>query len=109
MNSRNTEPGAQGRLRAILAGRLRATRLALESFPADHPLAGNFRAEQLRAVLRLTPLTMLANLVNASLVCAAFWNSVNRRAFVHGTQGKAAPPPQRAPSAARPFTRRGWR
>ena len=77
MNSRNTEPGAQGRLRAILAGQLRATRLALESFPADHPLAGSFRAEQLRAVLRLTPLTMLANLVNASLVCAAFWNSVN--------------------------------
>ena len=40
--------------------------------PGDGPQAGAFRARQLQAVLRLTPLTMLANLMNAALVCAVF-------------------------------------
>ena len=57
---------------------LRAWAVRLQSFPADHPLAGSFRAEQLQAVLRLTPLTMLANGVNATLVCTMFWSSSHR-------------------------------
>ena len=69
--------GWWGRLGTLLTARLRALRLEMQSFPADHPLAGNFRAEQLQAVLRLTPLTMLANLVNASLIGMTFWHSAN--------------------------------
>ncbi|MBS0444863.1 MAG: EAL domain-containing protein [Proteobacteria bacterium] len=53
--------------RRWLAARFRAYR-------ADEPLAGTFRAKQLQAVLRLTPLTMLANTLNAALICATFWN-----------------------------------
>ena len=49
----------------------------MQCFPADHPLAGSFRSEQLQAVLRLTPLTMLANGVNAALICITFWHSTN--------------------------------
>lgn len=55
--------------------RARFTRWAerLEAYRADEALARRFRARQLQAVLRLTPLAMLANLLNASLVTLAFW------------------------------------
>lgn len=33
-----------------------------------------FRARQLQSVIRLTPLAMFANVMNAVLVCAAFWD-----------------------------------
>lgn len=42
-------------------------------YPDDEPQAPAFRAKQIQAVLRLTPLTMLANVVNALLVAKAFW------------------------------------
>ena len=77
MSSNDSMFSALGRPAAFLSERLRALRLAVQLFPADHPLAGRFRAEQLQSVLRLTPLTMLANVVNASLVCAAFWRSAH--------------------------------
>ena len=78
MNFQDTAHGGGGsRLGSWVAARLRALRLEMQSFPADHPLAGSFRAEQLQAVLRLTPLTMLANVVNASLICMTFWYSAN--------------------------------
>jgi diguanylate cyclase (GGDEF)-like protein len=60
-----------------LRARWRALRQELQGFPADHALAGHFRAEQLQAVLRLTPLTMLANIVNASLLCTTFRHAVS--------------------------------
>ena len=40
--------------------------------PGDGPQAGAFRARQLQAVLRLTPLAMLANLMNSALICVVF-------------------------------------
>ncbi len=78
MNIKNMVRSAHGRMVTALGGPWRGVRLALQPFPNDHPLAGQFRAQQLQAVLRLTPLTMLANLVNAGLVGATFWNGANR-------------------------------
>jgi hypothetical protein len=60
---------------ATLLAWWRRLRADMQLYPDGHALAGNFRAEQLQAVLRLTPLTMLANLVNASLICITFWRS----------------------------------
>ena len=42
----------------------------------DAQTPGSFRARQLQAVLRLTPLAMLANLMNAALICYVFQASV---------------------------------
>lgn len=44
-------------------------------YPPDEPSAGAFRAKQIQAVLQLTPLTMLANILNALLVADSFWNA----------------------------------
>ena len=78
MNFQDTASGGWWRrFGTWLDERVRALRLEMQSFPADHPLAGNFRAEQLQAVLRLTPLTMAANLINASLICMTFWQTAN--------------------------------
>ncbi len=44
--------------------------------PGDGAQIGAFRARQLQAVLRLTPLAMLANLMNAALICLVFQGSV---------------------------------
>ena len=73
MKSETTVHNAASRL----GGALHAVRASLQSFPGDHPLASQFRAAQLQAVLRLTPLTMLANLVNAGLIGITFWHGVN--------------------------------
>ncbi len=54
----------------------------LEPYDADEPVAGTFRARQLQAVLRLTPLTMLANALNVVLVLATFWDLTAYRAFL---------------------------
>ena len=69
--------GPSNRLGTRLNRRLGAVGLAMQSFPSDHPLASSFRAEQIRAMLRLTPLAMAANLFNAILICIAFWRSVD--------------------------------
>ncbi len=58
--------------------RLRHLAQLLKPYEATEPVAGTFRARQLQAVLRLTPLTMLANLLNVSLVAATFWSSDHR-------------------------------
>lgn len=50
-------------------------------YPPDEPSAGAFRAKQIQAVLQLTPLTMLANILNALLVADSFWNA-GLRAFL---------------------------
>jgi len=50
-----------------------AMRRLFTIYPEDEPQAPAFRAKQIQAVLRLTPLTMLANVVNALLVAKAFW------------------------------------
>jgi diguanylate cyclase (GGDEF)-like protein len=73
MESWNAVLSGPGHNGATLRTWWRGLRERMRPFPPDHALAGNFRAEQLQAVLRLTPLTMLANLVNASLVCITFW------------------------------------
>jgi len=52
------------------------------SVPVDEPVAAEFRARQLHAVLRLAPLTMLANALNAALIGAAFWNVADRALLV---------------------------
>ncbi len=43
------------------------------AYRAGEPVAGTFRARQVQAVLRLAPLTMLANVLNAALIVATFW------------------------------------
>ncbi len=60
------------------AGRLGRLARRLAPYAADEPQAGAFRAKQLQAVLRLTPLTMLANVANGSVICVAFWESAHR-------------------------------
>jgi diguanylate cyclase (GGDEF)-like protein/PAS domain S-box-containing protein len=66
-----------------LATRLRSSPLGLwaartfVAYHADEPVAGTFRARQVLAVLRLAPLTMLANVLNASLIVATFWKSAH--------------------------------
>lgn len=50
----------------------------LEPYQADETQVGVFRARQLQAVLKLTPMTMTANVLNASLVCWSFWDASNR-------------------------------
>jgi diguanylate cyclase (GGDEF)-like protein/PAS domain S-box-containing protein len=52
-----------------------------QAYRADEPVAGAFRARQLQAVLRLTPLTLAANLLNVLLVAVAFW-PLPQRTFV---------------------------
>jgi len=49
----------------------------LAPFDGDEVLAGRFRARQIQAVLRLTPLTMLANFFNACVVVYTFWRQIN--------------------------------
>src|SRR6185295_15939408 len=44
---------------------------------SDEALGRRIRGEQIRAVLRLTPLTMLANLCNAPMVVYALWGIVS--------------------------------
>ena len=51
-------------------------------YPADEPSAGAFRAKQIRAVLQLTPLTMLANILNALLIGDSFWSVAPREFLV---------------------------
>lgn len=43
-------------------------RRSLAPYEADEPLAASFRAKQLQAMLRLTPLSMLVNLFNAGFL-----------------------------------------
>lgn len=50
-----------------------AARALFVLYPPDEPRAGAFRAKQIRAVLQLTPLTMLANVLNAALIADSFW------------------------------------
>jgi diguanylate cyclase (GGDEF)-like protein/PAS domain S-box-containing protein len=45
----------------------------LEPYQADECVGATFRARQLQAVLRLAPLTMLANACNVLLIVWAFW------------------------------------
>lgn len=44
----------------------------LKSYDAEEHVAGEFRAEQIRAVLKFTPLAILANLFNVSVICWTF-------------------------------------
>jgi diguanylate cyclase (GGDEF)-like protein/PAS domain S-box-containing protein len=70
------QPPWQVRVRAM--ARLLWATAATWGQPDDGPQAGSFRARQLQAVLRLTPLAMLANLMNAALICNVFGASVPR-------------------------------
>ncbi|QID18950.1 EAL domain-containing protein [Nitrogeniibacter mangrovi] len=56
---------------------IEAFRRTLAPFQADEAHAGRFRARQIQAVLRLTPLTMFANALNASIVTATFLGQIN--------------------------------
>ncbi|MEO5793978.1 MAG: EAL domain-containing protein [Rhodoferax sp.] len=49
-------------------GLLARIRHSLAPYEAEEPLAASFRAQQLQAMLRLTPLSMLVNLFNASFI-----------------------------------------
>ena len=63
------------RVRGGVIGRVYARHFV--AYVADEPVAGTFRARQLQAVLRLAPLTMLANGINAALIVGAFWGGSN--------------------------------
>ena len=56
-----------------------------QAYQAQEPVAGTFRARQLHAVLRLTPLTMGANVLNAVLMAAAFWATASQAFLVSWT------------------------
>ena len=74
------EPHSSGRAGPI--SRLqRAVGRLFTLYPPDEPSAGTFRAKQIRAVLQLTPLTMLANVLNALLIADSFW-SIAPRGFL---------------------------
>ena len=61
------------------AGRLDRWRAQhLVAYTAEEPVAAAFRARQLQAVLRVAPLTMLANGLNAILIVGAFWGDPHR-------------------------------
>jgi PAS domain S-box-containing protein len=66
------------RLQNSVSNMLAALRQSTELFPDDESLAPSFRAKQLQVMLRVSPLTMLANLMNAALVIVTFWDSANR-------------------------------
>ena len=53
--------------------RLRLAPGFFAGYQAIEPVAGTFRARQLQAVLRLTPLTMLANALNVALLVTMLW------------------------------------
>lgn len=44
-------------------------------YEADAAIAAGFRAQQIKAILRLTPLTMLANTFNTGLLLMMYWNT----------------------------------
>jgi diguanylate cyclase (GGDEF)-like protein/PAS domain S-box-containing protein len=67
-----------------LRGSRVAQRMAplFQTYLADEPVAGVFRARQLHAVLRLTPLTMAANALNVLLIASAFWSQPQQQTFL---------------------------
>ncbi|WP_298214326.1 EAL domain-containing protein [Acidovorax sp.] len=56
---------AEPRLLTLLPARLQQW---LAPYEADEPLAASFRAQQLQAILRLTPLSMVVNVFNGGVV-----------------------------------------
>jgi diguanylate cyclase (GGDEF)-like protein/PAS domain S-box-containing protein len=56
---------------------IEALRQTLAPYQAHEDSAGRFRARQIQAVLRLTPLTMFANALNAGIVGLTFAKVVN--------------------------------
>jgi diguanylate cyclase (GGDEF)-like protein/PAS domain S-box-containing protein len=81
-------PDAMARLRGSPFGRWLSDLFC--AYRAGEPVAGTFRARQLQAVLRLTPLTMLANAVNAGLILAVCWSGSHRVFLLAWTAGVAA-------------------
>lgn len=47
----------------------------LQIYTADDSISSRFRAEQIAAVIRLTPLSVFANLLNVLLILITFWNT----------------------------------
>jgi len=76
------------RLRASPLGRWAAR--SFVAYRADEPVAGTFRARQVLAVLRLAPLTMFANILNAALIVGTFWSSARHGFLVIWTLVLAA-------------------
>ena len=66
------------RLRSLGTGLRSRLSRRFALYPDSEPMAPTFRAKQLQAVLRMTPLNMAVNLLNALLVGATFWDSANR-------------------------------
>ena len=50
-----------------------AARALFLAYEADEPVAARFRARQLQAVVRLTPLMMAANVLNVAIIVWLFW------------------------------------
>jgi len=51
-------------------------------YDADTAEAGGFRAQQIKAILRLTPLTMFANVFNCCVLLLIYWNTTYLKAVV---------------------------
>ncbi len=54
---------------------LRKLKKQFQIYEAEPAVAAHFRAQQLQAIIRLTPLTMLSNTVNATAILFAFFNT----------------------------------
>jgi diguanylate cyclase (GGDEF)-like protein/PAS domain S-box-containing protein len=65
-------------------------RAQLEPYRVDEPQAASFRARQLQAVLRLTPLMMVANGLNATFILVTFWETGSHWFLVTWCLGIAA-------------------
>ncbi len=54
---------------------LRNLKKHFQIYDAEPAVAAHFRAQQLQAIIKLTPLTMLSNTVNATVILFAFFNT----------------------------------
>jgi len=69
---------------------MRAARAAFVTYEVDESVAARFRARQLQAVVRLTPLMMAANVLNVVIIVSLFWAHGPRIGLALWTLGVAA-------------------
>ncbi|MDP2870267.1 bifunctional diguanylate cyclase/phosphodiesterase [Methyloversatilis sp.] len=56
---------------------MRAAREFFRAYDVDEATAARFRARQIEALLRYTPMAMVINVINAAIVCMATWSAAS--------------------------------